>query len=195
MRRNFTNKNGKAGGVMSQFAAQKKKSIVAVALVVVMVFMWVKVLRNKSPQQAGAAVLPPGTSSQAQQNSSDLKVSFIRLPFMPGRHDVLSRDFFQMDSSMFGSSEQVNILSSGGSGGNARRIAEMLRLDAIVMSDEHEAFINDRLLKVGDKIIVPDGENKYECEVSVIEENLVIVKVEETEVELKLKDEQEALER
>ncbi|MGD9110052.1 MAG: hypothetical protein PVG93_03840, partial [Phycisphaerales bacterium] len=132
MRRNFTNKNGKAGGVMSQFAAQKKKSIVAVTLVIVMVFMWGKVLRNESPQQAGATVLPSGTSSQSQQNSSELKVSFIRLPFMPGRHDVLSRDFFQMDSSMFGSSEQVNVLSSGG-GGDAKRIAEMLKLDAIVV--------------------------------------------------------------
>lgn len=194
MRRNFTNRNGKAGGIMSHFAAQKKKSIVAVALILVMVFMWVKALRNESPQPAGAATLPSEMNLQTQQNSSDLKVSFIRLPFIPGRHDVLSHDFFQMDSSMFGSREQINILSSGG-GDNAKRIAEMLKLDAIVMGNEREAFINDKLLKIGDKIIVPDGANNYECEVSVIEENLVIVKVEETEVELRLKDKQEALEQ
>ncbi len=195
MRQNFTNKNGKAGSIMGRFAAQKKKSFVAVALVVVMVFMWVRLLRNKSPRSAQAAVLPSSRSSQTRQAASDSKVSFIRLPFIAGRHDVLSRDFFQMDSAMFGSREQVNVLSSGSGGGNVRRIAEMLKLDAIVTGDEPEAFINDKLLKVGDKIIVPDGVKKYECEVAVIEENLVIVKVEETEVELRLKDKQDVSEQ
>lgn len=194
MRHNFTDKNGKAGKIMSQFAAQKKKSAVAVILIVVMAFMWFKVLKSESPKSTRADVLSSAAGSQAQQSSSELKVSFVKLPFVPGRHDVLSRDFFRMDPAMFGSAEQVNFLPSSG-GDNVKRIAEMLRLDAIVTGAEPEAFINDKLLKVGEIIIVPDGVKKYECEVTAIEENLVVVKVEGTEVELKLKDRQDVSEQ
>lgn len=191
MRQNFNNNSGKAGGIAGRFAAQKKKSIVAVALVVMMVFMWVRVLKGKSPQAAQGAIMPSSSGSTAQQGPADLKILFVELPAVPGRHDVLLRDFFQMDGAMFGSAEHVNILSDEGGQAGVRRIAGMCRLDAIGMGAEPEAFINDRIVKTGDYIIVPDGEKKYECEVIRIEANVVTIKVEDTEVELKLKQPEE----
>ena len=49
-----------------------------------------------------------------------------------------------------------------------------------------QAFINDVLLSVGDKLPVRDGDNTYECEVIRIEENKVFIRCGQTEIQLKL---------
>ena len=67
-----------------------------------------------------------------------------------------------------------------------QEIAQGLRLEAISTGAQAEAFINDKLVKVGQKIVV-EGSRLYECEVKSITENMVIVKYGEAEIELKLK--------
>ena len=66
------------------------------------------------------------------------------------------------------------------------RIAKKLKLNAIGLGENPQAFINDKLLNVGDKLPVRDGTSTYECEVIRIEENIVLIRCGETEIQLKL---------
>ncbi|MFA5553303.1 MAG: hypothetical protein WCZ89_09975 [Phycisphaerae bacterium] len=176
-------------GLIGQFYAQKKKSFVALSLVAIMIFMWIRLLRSQSPKTAAGSVVTSGAAS-ASKDASDTRIKFITLPSIAGRHDVLHRDFFQMDAGIF-SGAKPNIMSFGPAGETVVRIARMLKLDAISMGAEPQAFINDRLLKAGQKIIVREGDKQYECEVTDIQPNVVTVKIEDTEVELKLKENQD----
>ena len=67
-----------------------------------------------------------------------------------------------------------------------RRVAESLKLDAIVLGENPRAFINDKLLSVGDRLFLRDGTSTYECEVTKIEENAVSIKCGQAEVTLRL---------
>lgn len=173
-----------------QFAADKKKGILAICLLLVMVFMWIKMLGNKAPQSADAAL----TIESQNDPKSDTAISFKKLPDIEGRNDVLTRDFFSSDNwnSFIGSSqrwnggEEITQVGSDTSKGSMQRLAEKLKLEAIGLGDTPQAFINNKLLSEGDKIIVEDGSNTYECEVIEIKENTVIVKYKESEIVLKL---------
>ncbi len=45
------------GGLMRQLAAEKKKTVLALCLIVLMAVMWVKVLGGKGPKTAAAALI------------------------------------------------------------------------------------------------------------------------------------------
>jgi hypothetical protein len=96
MKQNLRNSGNGGNRLFSQLAAEKKKAIIAVCLIAVMVFMCVRVAGRKVPQRAKAAVTAQEvTESQA---NSELKISFIELPKVEGRNDVLTRDFFAVDN-------------------------------------------------------------------------------------------------
>ena len=65
-------------------------------------------------------------------------------------------------------------------------LSEELKLEAIAMGRKPQAFINDKLLVVGDEFFVSNEISTYECEVIGIEENKVFIKCGETEIVLKL---------
>lgn len=167
--------------LLSQFVAQKKKGAIAAALILLMIFMWVKLLANKGPKQVHATVTSSGPNEAVQK----LKVKFIELPFVQGRHDVLARDYFSMDGQFFGRAD-ASIVSTDSAVDGVREVAQALRLDAISTGTQPEAFINDKLVKEGDTILV-EGSKTYECEIVSIEQNVVLVKYDEAEIELKLK--------
>jgi hypothetical protein len=188
-------KNGGSGGnrIFSRLAAEKKKTVIAVCLITVMVFMWVKVLGRKGPQSANAAVMAQEVT-EGQMNS-ELKISFMELPKVEGRNDVLTRDFFAVGNwrdfmrggeGKSGGIEEVSVVSRNGGEEIVRRVAEKLKLEAIVLGKNPLAIINDKRLSVGDKLFVRDGTNTYECEVAEIEENMVSIRCGETEVTLRL---------
>ncbi len=181
MKTNIDKTDNGLNQLLNQLAAQKKKGVIAAALIVLMIFMWVRLLSDKGPKNVHAAVTGSGLSEAAQK----LKVKFIKLPFVQGRHDVLARDFFKMDGQFFGRSEASIVSIDGGIDG-VREVAQGLRLDAISTGTQPEAFINDRLVKVGDTVLV-EGSKTYECEIVSIKENVVLVKYGEAEIELKLK--------
>jgi len=180
--------------LIGRLAAEKKKSVMALCLVILMVFMWVKVLCNKTPQTTEAALVAQG--GPADQLSSELKISFIELPNVKGRNDVLTRDFFTVDNwqNFFvggegensNGVEKVNVSSGDSSEEAVRQVAEKLKLEAISLGGVPKAFINNKLLSVGDKLFVGDGVNTYECEVIGIEENMVLVRCGVAEIQLKL---------
>jgi len=193
MKQNLKNNGNRSNKLFGRLAAEKKKTVIAVCLITVMVFMWVRVLGRKGPQSANAAVMKQ--EATGGQTNPELKISYIELPKVEGRNDVLTRDFFAVGSwrdfmrggeGKSGGIEEVSVVSRDGSEEIVRRVAEKLKLEAIVLGENPRAFINDKLLSVGDKLFITDGINTYECEVAKIEENTVFIRCGEAEVTLRL---------
>ena len=188
MKQNLKNNGNGANRLFSQLAAEKKKTICALCLIAVMALMWTRLLGKKKMEDAEAAVMSQGVNFKGESNS-ELKISFIELPKVKGRNDVLTRDFFASGSWQDFTEEgtkEVNVASRDGSEEVVRRVAEKLKLEAIVLGENPQAFINDKLLSVGDKLVIRDGVKTYECEVRGIEENAVFIRCGEAEIKLKL---------
>lgn len=197
MRQMVANHGKLAKGFLRPLAAEKKKVVATSCLVVVMAIMWLRVLTNKAPETAEAA-LTVEQSNVEDTTAQELHVSYIQLPQVAGRNDVITRDFFASnDWRRFGSKqkrnvaviEEVNIISKNGNEEVIRRIAEKLKLEAIVvLSNKPRAFINNEVISLGDNVLIRDGTETYECEVIDIneKENVVVIKCREAEVTLKL---------
>ncbi len=80
--------------LFSQLAAEKKKSVTALCLIGVMVFMWVRVLGKKTSEDAEGALMTQEVNADSPGSNPELKISFTELPKVKGRNDVLTRDFF-----------------------------------------------------------------------------------------------------
>ncbi len=195
MRQNARNSGNIANRLFNQLAVQKKKTVLALCLITLMAFMWIRVLTKRAPQAAKAGLLA-GQMDVETQSEPELKISFVELPQAAGRNDVITRDFFAsggwqdfVDSQGRKSTgvEEVDIISKEGDQEVIRRVAEKLNLEAIVLSENPQAFINDKLLSVGDKLLIGDGVDKYECEVVEIKENTVVMRCRESRITLKLK--------
>ena len=181
--------------LVGQLASEKKKGIVALCLIAVMVFMWVKALGKKTAASAEGALMAQEMNLKDESNS-ELKISFIELPEVSGRNDVLTRDFFAADGwqdflrdregKNLSDIEEVSVVSGDGGEETARKVAEKIILEAITLGENPQAFINDKLLTVGDKFLIRDGADTYECEVAGIEEGIVFIRCEEAEIKLKL---------
>lgn len=194
MRRKVTKRVGFTKGPFGPFAAERKKVVVASCLIAVMAIMWIRVLTKKAPTATEAASATEQLSENDPLNQ-DLNISFIELPKIAGRNDAITRDFFASNGWQYFDSEEhklavieeVNILSKNGNEEVIRKVAEKLKLEAIVeLSSNPRAFINNKLMSVGDIVLIIDGINKYECEVVEIEENMVVIKCREAEITLKL---------
>lgn len=194
MRQNARNSGNIANRLFNQLAVQKKKTVLALCLITLMAFMWIRVLTRKAPQAAKAGLLA-GQMDVETQSEPELKISFIELSQAAGRNDVITRDFFDSDGwqdfvdgqgRKSTGVEEVDIISKEGDQEVIRRVAEKLNLEAIVLSENPQAFINDKLLSVGDKTLIGDGTNRYECEVVEIKENTVVMRCRESKITLKL---------
>ena len=191
------NRGGLVKGLFGPLAAEKKKAVAASCLIAVMTIMWVRVLTKQAPEAAEAAF---GTEQLNEIGSSnqELKVSFIELPQVAGRNDVIARDFFASDDWRHFDSEkgrnlavieEVNVVSKNGNEEVIRKVAEKLKLEAIVvLSNNPRAYINNKVISVGEKVLIHDGVDTYECEVIEIKEkeNKVVIMCREAEVTLKL---------
>ncbi len=172
--------------VIKQLTADKKKSITAICLIVVMAFMWIKMLAGKKPNAAKAEISQ--TKTVEDQPDTELKMSFIELPNIKGRNDVLARDFFRFSEKDLSASNEIRVVSeqNGKREEVVRRVTERLRLEAIGFGQKPQAFINDKLLSIGDKLFIKDGANKYECEIVEIKENNVLIRYGKSLITLKL---------
>jgi len=198
MKRELGNSGSGVNRFISQLAAEKKKTVCALCLIGLMVFMWVRVLSKRGPRGAQAALIvrePAGS-----QSNSESKISFIELPEIKARNDVLTRDFFAANGwrDFLGDGRgltdvgEVGVVSGDGGREVGRRVVEKLELEAIMSGENPQVFINDVLLSVGDKLPVRDGDNTYECEVIRIEADRVFIRCGETEIQLKLAETIEA---
>jgi len=186
--------NNKAvNGALSRFGADRKKVIVASCLIAVMVIMWARVLTGKkNPQGASAATVGGISVLPAAGSVPELQISFIDLPKVTGRNDVLTRDFFAAsDCEVFtnrpqGAGAGIEVVSTGGNEELIGFIQNQLRLTVVDLRDKPSAFVNGKLLFVGDKVVVGKETKTYECEVTRIDEKAVFVKCGDIEIGLKL---------
>ncbi len=195
MEQNVKNTVNGANRLVGRLAAEKKKTVTALCLIALMVFMWARVLGKKIPVTAAASQRKENVDQDVLGSNMELKISFIELPKIPGRNDVLTRDFFAANGwrnfirgGENPGNKEVSVFSKDGNEEVVRRVAERLKLEAIAIGSDRnpQAFINGKLLSVGDKLVVRHGANKYECEVVGIEENVVVIKCGEAEITLKL---------
>jgi hypothetical protein len=193
MAQNVKNTVNGANRLVSRLAAEKKKTVTAVCLIALMIFMWARVLGKKSPVTADASHRQENVNQDGSGSNVELKVSFVELPKIQGRNDVLTRDFFAANgwrnfnrNQENPANKEVSVFSKDGNEEIVRRVAQRLKLEAIGLDGNPQAFINGKLLSVGDKFLVRNGGNKYECEVVVIEENVVVIKCGESEIKLKV---------
>jgi hypothetical protein len=188
---NLKKNSDAARKLLSQLGAEKKKAVAAACLIAIMIFMWVRMFSKEGPRgaQAGTAA---HTEVAAGESNQQQRISFVELEAIKGRHDVLTRDFFDAeDWSTFSTTGADGDIVDVGVGSNdvdkeIKKMAEKLKLQAIEMGEKPQAFINDKLLSIGDRISVQEGTVKCEFEVLEIEETEVFVRSGETEIKLKL---------
>ena len=199
MKQNFANNDSRGGKLVGQLTADKKKTVLAVGLIVVMIFMWIKAFGGKSPTAAGAK--PITNNSVSQQGHSEMKITFVQLPKVEGRNDVLTRDFFAVDSWRNLIADKEGTGSNVTTEGNVvlgdeeefvKEITRNLKLQAIGFGQIPTAFINDRSLKVADELLIRGKDSTYRCRIDAIEQNKVFIRVGDTQITLTLKQSDEA---
>ena len=193
MRRNTRNNSKSGNRFINHLAAEKKKAVLALCLIVLMIVMWVKMLTRTSPKAAEANLIT-GLMDVETQLESEIKISFIELPKVVGRNDVIVRDFFASNGwqefidgqgRKSAGIEKINIVKDDDQE-VIQKVAENLKLEAIVSSEDPLAFINDKILRASDKLFVSDGLESYECEVVEIKENMVVIRCRESKITLKM---------
>lgn len=147
-------------------------------------------------RQAAQAVPAAKQVEPNGQMNSQLKVSFIDLPKVAGRNDVITRDFFDVDNwrefvgdkggNRSSGIKDINVASGNGSEEVVRKVVENLKLEGIVLGKNPQVFINGKLLSRGNKLLIGDGAMTYECEVVGIEENAVFMRCGKAQITLKL---------
>jgi hypothetical protein len=194
MKRNARNNGQGDNRFFNRLTAEKKKAVLALCLIALMAFMWIKVFTRTSPQAADAELIAELMDMQTQ-SEPELKISFIELPQVAGRNDVITRDFFASDGwhdfvdgheRKSVGVEEADIVSRDDDQEVIRKVAEKLKLEAIVSGENPLVFINDKVLRAGDKLFVSDGIDRYECEVVEIKENTVVMRCRESKITLKL---------
>jgi hypothetical protein len=168
-------------GLLAQLRAGKKKPLFAVALLVIMAVMWLRVFGDKGPETADAR--QPAETEPAN-GKIEIEIAYVDLPKIPGRNDCISRDFFALDSSL-GNRTEVEMVQGDDTNSIVRTLTKQIWLEAIDLG-EKKAFINDRLYGVGDRMLIKDGSDEYDCEIVSIEENTVLIRCQQTEIKVKL---------
>jgi hypothetical protein len=182
MKENIKSRWQNVGGLMDWLTTQKKKTAVAAGMIFLMVFMWIKVLLPNAPDSAAADVV----DDAVQQLQSKSKIIYVPLPVVKGRNDTLARDFFTVGDGFISGGAVVDVVSGPEGKELTRRIAEKLKLEAIVSGENPQAFINDVLVSQGDKLVVKEADREYEFIVVKIEQDRVFIRCQDAEITLKL---------
>ncbi|MBN1359920.1 MAG: hypothetical protein JW993_04980 [Sedimentisphaerales bacterium] len=184
---------------MEHVVADRKKSILAAGLVAIMAIMWVRVLTGQKPKPGAAASVQPPAAQGAELPS--VKLRFLELPRIEGRNDCIRRDFFsaqaltgfRRDSTPHSTSTDTEV-RTGTSQQNQEvvaRVAQKLRVEAVL--EGPRAFIDDRLVGVGETLTVKEGTATYVFEVVRIHDDSVLVRCKGQEVTLKLASTRDAI--
>ncbi len=188
--------------LLRKLPVPKGKIIVALALVTVMGAMWLRLLlRDKGagagPSVAGAAVVSENGVGAVDGKTVD-SISYIELPVIEGRNDVLTRDIFTMTNwGAFEPAEGVVISKGGGDPDIGRAITSdditklesLIKLDGIIASDDSampEAFIDSKLVSIGSKVAVEYNNRLLELVVTEIHKNRVVLRWEKFTLNVKM---------
>ena len=193
MKLDSQNKND-TNNIINHLMAEKKKVVMVLGLVVLMTIMWIRVLGKGGPDSANASVSMPVAKAEKPENTGN-DVSFVKLPVIAGRNDILTKNVFEVknwQSFMSGSNSDLNQVNKNEKtldeieNSNVEMVSKNLILDAIELGNNPKAFINGQLLSVGDKFSLRIGENIFECRIKEVAENLVVVNFNSTDISLRL---------
>lgn len=186
-----------ASRLLNRLALDRRRTVVALGLSAIMVIMWVRVLLGQKPESAAAG--PELAQLEMVQQAPPVLVRFIELPKLPGRNDSIHRDFFAVQNRAYfqpkgawntSTDAEVQIVSSDHAREVIQRVAQRLKLEAVLWSDDPgkapQVFINDRLLRTGEKLTVKDGATSIEFEVLQIYDGSVLMGSGGTRLTLKL---------
>lgn len=174
----------------------KAKTAIAACLLVLMSFMWVKVLAGKGPAQTSASQ-SEGIESQlkkikdAKAIEESIKIEYVELPAIEGRHNVLKRDFFATVSNE--NKSKIEVVNNN-QGTDVSGLSKKLSLEAIEMGQTPQAFINGKLLGIGEILKVAEGKRTYEFEIITISENEVKLKHKDIEFKLSIGEPDDVIE-
>jgi len=179
--------------VLDHLAADKKRTVFAVSLFAIMAFMWFRVLTGHRPGPVAADTRAQQEQSKPQKPPRNIR--YLELPNLPGRNDYINRDFFasrdwdcfrQNAASPQSPGTEVHVNASDRAHEVAARAGQKLKLEAVLKDGNPRAFINDQLLRLGDRLTVRDGPDTCEFEVLRIYEDSVLVGCNGTQLTLKL---------
>jgi hypothetical protein len=179
------------GRVVERLQMSGKKTVVAGALSLIMLFMWFRVFLGHRP----AAAVPRPAPAASVSGSAPVKVKLVDLPKVPGRHDTIEREFFAIKDRTYlrrnpagrdpGTDPEVPVVFSDGQE-VIQRVGQKVKLEAVLWSENPQAFINDQLLRVGGKLSVKDGADVLELEVLQIGVDSVLVRCKGLQLTLEL---------
>jgi hypothetical protein len=179
--------------MLDHLAADKRKTAFALALLAIMGFMWFRVLTGRRPSPAAAETGVSQAPSASQKPPRNLR--YLELPTLPGRNDYINRDFFasrdwecfrQNSGSGQSPGTEVHTTVPGQDQEVTVRLGQKLKLEAVLKDGKPQAYINDQLLRLGDRITVRDGPDTCDFEVLRIYEDSVLVGCNGTQLTLKL---------
>ena len=182
-----------ANRAVSYLAADRKKTVVAIALVAIMAIMWFRVLTGRKPP---SAVASEASQNAQEQNKASVEVRFHDLPIIPGRNDHINRDFFAVqdwdgfsrdsNEDMTGTDPEVHVVAPDRTQEVVARVAQRLKLEAVLLTENPQAFVNDQFMHVGDTLRLKDGTDTYVFEVVRIEADAVLVRCKERQLTLRI---------
>lgn len=178
------------------------KIILAVVLIGVMGFLWIRVFLRGKPAAASAkpTTTQAAAATAAIKTAPVVRFSYVPLAVVPGRHDRLTRDLFSVpDSAIFPwqqkpvpQAEQPNAVTPVEDPWEKqiRPFMERIVVDAIGTDPKGTAqvFIQDRFLSIGDRFSFKLGQQQYELKVKEIHSNSVVLEWQDHSVTLKMSE-------
>ena len=165
-------------------SAEKRKLMIAVVLITVMGFMWIKVFSGKSTVAAAAA----NTADAGKQVAVQRTITYAALPVVFGRNDMLKRNFFDCGSfgSSSGQSDAVGGVGIGIHKANIAKIAKTIKLSAVITGENPAAFIDDKVVSVGSVLPIRCDGQTYEFVVTKITENTALLSWKDFSITVKI---------
>ena len=182
-------------GLISASSAERKKYIIVACLVVVMLALWIKVFLNKQPSEVSAGTEDANANSELVETSSatteDTRIEYLPLPFEQGRNNILLRDLFNVkqwsdltENSL--ANDEVKLVKEQvveSDNIQDRKVivdeaAKRIYLAMIISGQEHEAFVNDHIVKKDDQIKVKLNNEEFLFDVKEINDSSMVLNCE-----------------
>lgn len=179
-----------------------KKVVMAAGLIVVMVFMWGRLLFSGGSEAKGSQgnamqVIPPVPGVQSSSTFER-----VDLPVIAGRNDVITHEMFTNAGWKISKGKKVTVASRSITEMDAktqemriRQIAKSLELGAIidgVKGEANEAFVDGELVSKGSKLAVRRAGKLYVFAVEDVMRDRVILKWNEFSIAVKMSEANDA---
>lgn len=179
------------------------KAMMMIVLLAVMGVLWGRVLLSgkTGPETASAEEAEQAALEQMMQSQQPaaVQVEMLELPEVPGRNDRLTCNFFceeNWDAFTFEGHSDVQVNSSEQTlerhqQVKLEQIVRRLVLEAVIedaAGNPHQAFVEGKILSVGDTLTVQEGPDQYMLTVNQINEKEVMFSWNKSVVVLKMSE-------